>query len=273
MTTLPAIDSILADVHNAGGAGIGLTAATPATGDSFTVRNFPTTSKARLEVVAVQGAAPRQARITSPLLHDNVTGLTFNTGENPTTFLLPKDIGQPLVPGDNLAISLDAAATSDTTALLCIYYENLPGTAARLFSWGDISGIIKSIKPMEVDVTSNATIGQWSDTLITTTENQLHAKSDYAVLGYEATVALNAIGVKGQETANLRVCGPGPTSAFPTSDYFVRMSEKHGTPHIPVFNADNRGSFYVSVFANTTAVASKITLILAELSQPLPSGG
>ena len=266
---MPAIDSILADVHNAGGAGIGLTAAVAATGDSFTVRNFAQTSRARLEVISVQGAAPRLARISSPMLHDNVTGLTFNTGESPTTFLLPSEIGQPLVPGDVLAISLDAAATSDTLAMLAIYYENLPGTKARLHSWGEIAGNIKSIKPTEVDITTNATIGQWQDTLITTTENQLHAKSDYAVLGYEATVALTAIGVKGQETATLRVCGPGPTSAFPTSDYFVRMSNLQNTPHIPVFNADNRGSFYVSTAANTTAVASKITLILAELATPL----
>lgn len=266
---MPAIDSILADVHNAGGAGIGLTAAVAANGDSFTVRNFQLTSKARLETICVQGAAPRQARISSPMLHDNVTGLTFITGETPTTYLFPREIGQPVVPGDVLAISLDAAATSDTLAMLAFYYEDLPGTKARLHSWGEIAGNIKSIKAMEVDITTNATIGQWQDTLITTTENQLHAKSDYAVLGYEASVALVAVGVKGQETANLRVCGPGPTSAFPTSDYFVRMSEQQGTPHIPVFNADNRGSFYVSTAANTTAVASKITLILAELATAL----
>lgn len=266
---MPAIDSILADVHNTGGAGIGLTAATPATGDSFTVRNFPTTARARLETVCVQGAAPRSARIASPMLHDNVTGLTFQTGETPTTYLLPRGVGQPLVPGDVLAVSLDAAATSDTVALLAIYYENLPGTSARLHSWGEISGNIKSIKAMEVDVTTAATIGQWVDTLITTTENQLHARTDYAVLGYEATAAVVAIGVKGQETANLRVCGPGPTSAFPTSDYFVQMSAWQQTPHIPVFNADNRGSLYVSTAANTASVASKITLILAELTTPL----
>lgn len=266
---MPAIDSILADVHNAGGAGIGLTAATAATGDSFTVRNFPTTAKARLEAICVQGAAPRAARITSPMFHDNVTGFTFQTPETPTTFLLPREVGQPVVPGDVLAVSLDAAATSDTVAMLALYYENLPGTNARLHSWGEISGNIKSIKPCEVDVVTNATIGQWADTLITATENQLHARTDYAVLGYEATVALVAVGVKGQETANLRVCGPGPTTAFPTSDYFVAMSFWQNTPHIPVFNADNRNSFYVSSAANTTAVASKITLILAELASPL----
>lgn len=266
---MPAIDSILADVHNAGGAAIGLTAATAATGDSFTVRNFPLTSKALLETICVQGAAPRAARITSPMLHDNVTGLTFQTGETPTTFLFPREIGQPVIPGDVLSVSLDAAATSDTLALLAFYYENLPGTKARLHSWGDIVGNIKSIKACEVDVTTSATIGAWSDTLITATENQLHAKSDYAVLGYEATAALVAVGVKGQETANLRVCGPGPTSAFPTSDYFVQMGFWQNTPHIPVFNADNRGSFYVSAAANTASVASKITLILAELVTPL----
>lgn len=266
---MPAIDSILADVHNASGSPIGLTAATVSTGDSFTVRNFPLTAKARLETVCVQGAAPRIARITSPMLHDNVTGLTFNTPESPTTYLMPREVGTPVISGDVLGVQLDAAATSDTVALLAFYYDNLPGTKARLHSWGDISGIIKSIKPAEVDITTSATIGQFTDTLITTTENQYHARTDYAVLGYEASAALVAVGVKGQETANLRVCGPGPTQAFPTSDYFVAMSFWQGTPHIPVFNADNRFSFYVSAAANTASVASKITLILAELASPL----
>ena len=144
-----------------------------------------------------------------------------------------------------------------------------PGAVARLYSWADISGNVKSIKALEVDCVTSATIGQWSDTLITATENQLHARTDYAVLGYEASVAVVTVAIKGQETGNLRVGGPGPTSSFPTSDYFVQMSNMHGTPHIPVFNADNRNSVYVSTAANTASVATKVTLILAEMATAL----
>lgn len=268
---MTAMDTILVDVHNAGGAAIGFTAATAATGDSLVVRNYPLTSYARLEAVSVQSSGTRAARVTSPMLHDNVTGMTWYFSEEPAAILLPRDTGQPLVSGDTLAAYLDAAATSDSVATLHVYYDSLPGASARLHSWGDISGIIKSIKALEVDITTNATIGQWSDTVITTTENQLHAKTDYAVLGYVASVAVVAVGIKGQETGNLRVCGPGQTATIDTTEYFITMSNRHGTPHIPVINADNRGSVYVSAAANTTAVASKITLILAELSQQLSS--
>lgn len=266
---MPAIDTILVDVHNATAGAIGLTAGTAATGDSLTVRNFADSQWAKLEAVSVQASGVRQARVTSPMLHDNVTGLTFSFAEEPTQFLMPREIGQALVAGDLLTFLISAAATSDSVGTLHVYYSQLGGGGARLFSWGDISGIVKSIKALEVDCTTSATIGAWSDTLITTTENQLHAHTDYAVLGFLADTAVCAVGVKGQETVNLRVCGPGPTITADQSDYFVRMSDLHNTPHIPVFNADNKGSYYVSTAANTASVSTKVTLILAELSQTL----
>src|SRR5690242_1422951 len=113
---------------------------------------------------------------------------------------MPDGIGQPLVHGDTLSVSLDAAATSDSVAALLVYYSQMSGSDGRYYSWGDISGVIKSIKAMQVAVTSSATIGAWVDTGITTTENQMHAGTDYAILGYLTSVALAAVGVKGQET-------------------------------------------------------------------------
>lgn len=268
---MAAIDMVAYDVHNATGAPIGLTAATVTPGDSSIVRNFPAVNPAYMEAIAVQSSGVRAARVTSPLLHDNVTGMTFQFAEQPSSFLLPQEVGQPIQPGDTLTVALDAAATSDSVAALIHYYTNLPGTAARLAMWGDISGNVKSIKPVEIDCVSSATIAAWSDTLITNTENQYHAKTDYAVLGYQSSVAVAAVAVKGQETANLRVGGPGVITSFDTSDYFITMSALHGRPHIPVISADNRFSVYVSVLANTASVATKITLILAELSQPFGS--
>jgi len=269
---MPAIDTVLYDVHNATGAPIGFTGATvTASGDAPGVRYFQPPALGFLEAVAVQSSGSRAARITSPLFHDNVTGLTFNFSEQPSSFLLPQEVGQPLTPGDTLTVQLDAAATSDSVAVLFNYYTNLQGSSARLFSWGDISGIIKSIKTVEVDVTTSATIGAWTDTLITTTEQQLHAHTDYAVLGYGGQTAVVCVALKGQDTGNLRIGGPGVTTNFDTTDYFIQMSSLHGRPHIPVFNADNRFATYVSTAANTASVADKTTLILAELTQTLPS--
>lgn len=265
-----ALDTILADVHNTVASAIGLTAATAANGDSFVVRNFDSASWARLEAISLMaGTAGRQAQVKSPAFHDNVTGITIKTTESPSGFILPQEVGQPLVRGDTLSVLLDAAATSDSVATLHAYYSAGAGVDGRYYSWGDISGIIKSIKTVQVAVTTAATIGQWVDTLITTTDNQLHADTDYAVLGYETDVALVAVGVKGQDTGNLRACGPGAIVGMHTSDYFVAMSNMHGTPHIPVINSNNKGAIYLSAAANTASVAATPALILAELTQSL----
>jgi hypothetical protein len=265
-----ALDTVLVDVHNASGAAIGLTAGTAANGDSLTIRNFPDSSWARLEAVSLMaGTAGRQVQVKSPAFHDNVTGLTWKTTESPAEFLLPREVGQPLTRGDTLSVLMDAAATSDSVCTLHNYYAQGAGSDGRYYSWGDISSIIKTIKPVQVAITTSATIGQWTDTVITTTDNQLHADTDYAVLGYYTDVSLVAIGIKGQDTGNLRACGPGMIGSLDPTDYFVQMSQLHGTPHIPVINSNNKASIYLSAAANTASVAATPTLILAELSQTL----
>ncbi len=167
---------------------------------------------------------------------------------------------------DTLTVQGGIAGAGTIAAGLQIYYSQLPGIAARLHSWGDISGNYKYIKSVEVDMDAIA-VGAWTDTLITKTENQLHASKDYAVLGYTPSAALDLIGVKGSATGNLRACGPGPTSTIDITEYYVTMSEMNKVPYIPVFNSDDRNAFYVSAFnhAAVGAGATHVYLILAEL--------
>src|SRR5579872_678789 len=92
-----AIDTVLLDVHNASTNAAALTAATAANGDSLAVRYFKD-GYACLTNLFMQGTTPpRQIRITSPRLHDNVTGLTIQPLENPTEFMFPPEWPQPLV--------------------------------------------------------------------------------------------------------------------------------------------------------------------------------
>jgi len=237
-------------------------------GDSLQIRSFPATNRAWLESMIAQTATKGKQRVLSPLLHDNVTGLTFATVDTDSYYLMNRHARQRLYPTDTLAVYSSAAAGASGILALLVYYENLPSSNARLANWGDISGQIKSIKGMEIDVTSSGTIGTWSDTAINATDKQLHANTDYAVIGFECDVALACIGVKGNETGNLRICGPGPGSTWDTPDYYARLSEITGAPHIPVFNSNNQGAYYVSCLANTASVASKVYLILAELAAP-----
>lgn len=261
------IDTVLLDVHNTATSAVGLTNAVPATGDSLTVRSFKDSAKAYLENVFLQGAsAPRRVRVLSPRLHDNVTGVSFQALENPTEFLIAAELQQQLYSADALTVQMDAAASSDTVAALSVYYTDVSGMAAALYTWDQIKSRIIDIKPVEVDVTSNAAIGQWTDTVITTTENQLKADYEYAVLGFEGSAALLCAGIKGPCTSNLRVCVPAASPTLRLTDYFVYQSKASGMPYIPVFNANDRGSTYVSVAANAASATDNVFMICARLS-------
>lgn len=262
-----ALDTVLGHVTNSAA----IAAVTFASGDSGAVRNYPQTARAGLEAVVRKGATAGKVRVRSPLLCDNVRGIEFTTSESPATYLIPAGAEQMLHPQDVLTVEADSGATDSTAVALLNYYADLPGAAARLHSWGDISGIIANLKPIEVDVAASATIGAWSDTVITTTEDLMKANTDYAVLGLVSNAALCVAGILGPDTGNLRCGVPGATSTLDTSDYFVQMAEKFGTPHIPVINAANKNATYVSVGDNAASTAAKITLICAELAQNLSS--
>lgn len=258
-----AIDTVLVSAVNPGaGPTAGVTAPS---GDSLSVRNYAPGSSAWLANIIRMGATAGFIQVRSPLLHDNVQGIRVTPTESPSVFSLPAEVGQGLQAQDTLIVELSGGAAETDIALLTIYYQNLPGASARLHSAGDIIGNIDNIKPVRVAVTSSATVGAWVDTILTTSENLLHANTDYALLGYMSNAGYGAIGIKGIETANLRIAGPGSTSEFATTDYYLLMSQRTGNPWIPVVNAANVNGLFASVCAATASVAGVIELIFAEL--------
>ena len=261
-----ALDTILVDYHNTStNPAVLQTGTVTNSGDSLGVRSFDPPAWAKLEAVSVQSSGARQARLLSPRMHDNVTGLTWESAEVPSQFLMPQETGEAMISADTLTMQLSAAASTDTTAALLMYYSDLTGVDQRLATWAQVKAAMLHLKTVEVAVTSSATIGAWQDTVITTTENQLKADYSYAVLGFQSSVALTCMGLKGPGTGNMRVCAPGATSTLDITRYFVEMSNMHGTPHIPIFKANDRAATYVSVAANTASVASDVYMILAQL--------
>lgn len=261
-----AIDTILGHATNPGATFTGITRAS---GTPSQVRSFATTDWALLEMIVRQGATSGAVRALSPLLADNVRGITYTTGETPSVWLTPPTIGQKLKPGDTLTVQLTGGSAETDIVAYSIYYSNLPGAAARLYNPGTVLGSLGTLKPIQVTVTASATVGTWSTTLVTHTENLLKAHTTYAVLGFVTSVALGVVGIKGSETNNFRVCGPGSTSTDDTAYWFLEVSRRHGTPHVPVFNADNRTSVWVTVANDAASTASTITLICAELTTNL----
>jgi hypothetical protein len=239
------------------------TALTMATGDSLTVRNFPAQNPAYLMAMLRGSVALGTIRVRSPLLHDNVNGIqvTLAAAENPALYAYPCPGVQTLKPQDNLIVEVTGGSAYDVGALT-IYYTAGSPYAARLHQYGDFKGMIKSI----VTVTTTCTIGStpvaWVDTAISGT--LLHANTDYAVLGMFTDLITSVIAIKGVDTNNMRIGMAGRTSMYDTSDYFVKLSERSGLPCIPVFNAANAASTYVSIIDTASSGSSIVTLVLAE---------
>jgi hypothetical protein len=261
------LDTVLTSVVNPGAA---LTATVPATGDSLTTRAFAPGSFAGLAGIIRDGVTVGTAQVKSPSLHDDVNGINFRTGELPSTLLLPRDTWQPLQPSDTLFVAATGGAAETDLVALVAYYSALNGISARLNAWSDISGLVQNIETIIVACTASATIGQWADTLITTTQNVLKAGYDYALLGYITDTPLGVIGLRGSETGNLRSCGPGTSTTYDTSEWFIQLSDRSGYPCIPVFNANNRASVFVSVADHLASTVANVTLITAQLSSPAP---
>lgn len=238
-------------------------------GDSLTIRAFTPSSYAGIEHIFFQGATEGFVQITSPRLHDNVRGLRFEAAETPSRMLLPHQVVQPVFPQDTLAALLGGGTAETDAFAIQVGYDDLPGASARLHSWGDISGNIQDLKWLTVANTPG-TAGVWSDVVVTTTEDLLIANRDYAVLGGLVDVASCAFGIKGSETANLRVCIPGALDTLDTSDWFIRQSQLSGKPRIPVFNAANRFALYASLL-QTGTTATNVQFLLALLTNNLPS--
>lgn len=257
-----AVDTIAFSAVNPGVAGA---IATPATGDTNRIREFATTSKAGLHQVIRKAATAGFVQIVTPVFHDAVRGIRFTTAETPSRFLSPRETFEPVMPGDTLAITISGGSAETDLVVLGIYYNDLLGVTARLFSWSDIVGKIEHIKPVQVAVTTSASIGTWQDTILNVTEDLLKADRKYAVLGYVTDVALGAVALKGSELGNLRVGGPGLPFSDLTSNFFVDESVRHNMPYIPVISANNRSAIFVSTVNDLASTAANVQIILGLL--------
>lgn len=257
-----ALDTVALHKANPGATGA---APTPATGDSLTIRSFASSATAQLLGLFRQGATAGFIGLKSPRMSDDVKGIQVFSAATPTPNLVSPRARQGLYSGDTLTATLSGGTAETDAAAFNVYYSTLAAIAARLHQWGDIAGLVANVLPVYVAAKSGAA-GQWRDTLITTTSKLLKADTTYAVLGYEVGTATLAVGVRGQETGNLRVAGPGVTTPNITNDYFVKLSQDSGLACIPVFASNNRTAFYVSVVGTGATTTAKVTLILAQLA-------
>jgi hypothetical protein len=249
--------------------GATFTALTMSGSDSASVRNFPNTSRAYIWDQWSAGTATGFIRTRSPRLHDNVNGITLRRAAATTRALLTGYERELLYPQDTLTLEITGGGGEVDAFSTLIYYEDLPGSAARLYSWNEIAPRILHLSGVQVAVTSGGTAGQYSGSVaINNTQDQFKANTDYAILGYESLTSCMTVGIRSADTANLRVAGPGTTEAIETRDWFVRLSDTIGQPAIPVFNAANKFNTIVDVIDVATGTTLNFTFICAELSTP-----
>ena len=267
---MPAIDTIACFQTTVNST---LAAGVFATGDSGTVRNAPVANRPTLfQVFSDHVTTALPFRFRSPLLHDNVQGMKFVPELTPSGPLMPYEFGQPLEAQDTLICELStAAATGKACAVAMIYYPQLPGAMARLYNSATINPLIRNFKPVlvTIPITSN-TAGIWFDILLSTTENLLHANTDYAVLGILADTGNACYAIKGADTGNLRIGVPGILNPRIASNWFQENSDGMGLPLIPVINSANVNGTYLSFVSSIqNAAAIQATVYLAELSSNL----
>lgn len=244
-----------------------LTAVTMATGDSASIRNFAPPNRAWLWDQWAQGAAGGFTRTRSPRMHDNVNGIENIYAAAIVRSLLSGREADILYPQDTLTLEIsgDSGDTDGFSSL--IYYEDLPGTNARLYSYAEIAPRILHEMRVLVAVTSGGTKGNYGGaTPINSLQDQFKANTDYAIVGYACSEEIQTVGITSSDFGNLRLGGPGPVEAIETRDWFIRLSEDIGTGCIPVFNAANKSNTVVDIIRNTTSDAMNISFICLELA-------
>lgn len=236
--------------------------------DSNTVRNFEPPNRAWIEDVWTQQATTGEIRITSPRMHDNAQGIRLGSLAATPQPLLPSMVQAMLYPQDLLAIQQTGGGSELDGGTALVVYEDLPGSAARLYSWQQVKPNIKSIMSVLTTHTTGGTAFQWGGSVgITSVYNTFKANEDYALLGYLVSASACSIGWRSSDFGNLRLGGPGTTQRMETRDYFIQLDARMDGPCIPVFNAANYGNTFVDILSSVTSTALSVWSIFAELGR------
>lgn len=249
--------------------GATLTALTMATGDSTTVRNF-TDGKTRIVTAWPTGKTTLGSFvIKSPRMHDNVRGITVPNPVSPIKPQLWLLKQQELLAQDQLTLQISGSAGAGEFMLASLlnYYDNLPGIESRLITPEQLKSLGVDIMTVINTLTPTAGGTYEGAVAINATNDLMKANTDYALVGYELTVAAHAVSWKGSDTGNLRVGAPARLSDNDNSrNWFIELSNLTGLPCIPIFNSANKSNTFVEVVSDEVAAATTLTSIFVELA-------
>lgn len=261
----PALDTVTSTGTAIGAA---LLPTTIAPGDSFTIKNAAPGSDIWLLNTWVDNQVAGMVRIRSPKLHDNVDAIRARVPIGVVKPLLPMGQAQRLYAQDTEIVELAGSAVAGDveSVIQQIYYTDLPGQSARLFTWEQLKSRVKHLVGVRLAITLGSTAGYNGARAINADVDLLQANTDYALLGATTDTECGAVCVRGPDTGNLRVAVPGEPDLWEdTSWWFKFLSEKYGMALIPVFNSANKGATLVDAVNDENAGTANVTLWLGML--------
>lgn len=246
--------------------GATITALTPGTGNSFTVRAFGS-GRAYLEGIWAQQATAGVVRLRSAKMHDSTQGIRYRSPAAVIRNFLADTSDTLLYSTDVLTFEQSGGGAEVDAAALMVYYEDLDGADAKLATWEQVAPRIANLLTVEVAVTGPTTSGDWAaGNALNSAFDLLKADTKYAILGYQVDTESLAVGIAGPDTANYRVGGPGCIEPIETRSWFVRQALASNRPHIPIVNSNNRGGTQVSVAKIGAGGTVNVCLSMAELT-------
>jgi hypothetical protein len=251
--------------------------ATPAAGDSFTIRNSPLGCQLiQTHAVHQTGAAgaPRDT-IRSPRMHDSTNAIrimNISTAQAANVGVarpqIPYGVSEPLVSQDTLTFILQGTAVAGDieSRSVLFYYPQLPGSDQNLIDYVTYQKKAVHLLTNEVGAIAAGTAGGYSTpTAINAAFALLKANTNYALLGITSSLLQCSVTVRGADTANLRVGVPGSLDPTVNCGYFLDLAKSFGLPMIPVLNSANAPNTFVELVNDENAASPIITLYLAEL--------
>jgi hypothetical protein len=250
--------------------GATFTTLTPSTGTSFTVRNTDPAKAVWLLEAWAFNATAGELRVRSTKLHDFQQGIRNRVAANLT---MPLQGGhnnamyaQRLYAQDALTVELTGGGAEIDTATLCILYEDLQGASGRFIDNAFLKANGLNEVTIEVTVTAVATGNFGGSVAINSTNDNLIANTDYAILGGLTDTRGDTVGITGIDFSNLRLGFPAePSIRDTTVNWFQALTAGFNTPLIPVFSSANKAATTIDVQTTGTGGTYIINLLCVQL--------
>ena len=245
------------------------TALTMATGNTLTVRNCPFEKMVKLLTFWADNQGAGIFRVRSPKMHDNVQGIRSRITVANTAPRMPRGPAQRLYAQDTLTADLSGSATAGDieTAAMLLWYEDLPGAAARLITPADV--LARGVQDVTVEnALATGTAGGYSgEAALNATFDLLKANTDYALVGYNVDAECACVRWRGTDSGNLGIGGPGAVALHElTAAWFWDLAMKLNLPLIPVFNSANKAGILVDAAQDENGTDVNVNSFFVELS-------